>query len=365
MMRRKANRGVAWFLVLGLCFGMIGCGQEGAETKDGRGAESKTETEIETGGESGAGADKTAGNAGGKKAEELTIAALISTENMWGSLLGQGFEDAAAERGVKVVSANYKSDQTVLIDYMNTYASQGVDGILYAPSDSSDTLANQLAADGIAIGAYNSFRDTLTGATIQVAYSNYDLGGALADTALELSEDKLGGEVHLGVISSKQGNSISEERDSGLVDKIVEHYPDAKIENQTWTTDATMAVQYATDMLTANKELNLIYATNEGAVIGSVTAIRNLGLEGQVFVVGIDATEQICEMLKADDEILWCVSAQDSYHMAYTLMNCMIDSLTGEREVQYGEQMKLEIPTLKRGDTEAIEEYADMLRSRS
>ena len=130
---------------------------------------------LEKGGEgteSGEGADRTAGNAEGKKADELTIAALISTENMWGNLLGQGLKDAAAERGVKVISANYKSDQTVLIDYMNTYASQGVDGILYAPPDSSDTLANQLAANGIAIGVYNSFRDTLTGATIQVAYSN-------------------------------------------------------------------------------------------------------------------------------------------------------------------------------------------------
>lgn len=294
-----------------------------------------------------------------KRPEDITIAALISTENMWGSLLRKGFEDAAADRGIEIVAANYKSDQTVLIDYMNTYASQGVDGILYAPSDSSDTLANQLAEQGIAIGAYNSFRETLTGATIQVAYSNYDLGGALIDTACQTIDEKLGGEVHLGVISSKQGNSISEERDNGFVEQLQEVYPEAKIENQTWTTDATMAVQYATDMLTANENLNLIYATNEGAVIGSVTAIRNLGLEGKVFVVGIDATEQICEMLKADDEILQCVAAQDSYQMAYTLMNYMVDSIAGEREVTYGETVELDIPVLNRGETDKIDAYID------
>jgi len=295
---------------------------------------------------------------------DIKIAALISTENMWGSLLGQGFQDAADERGVNIVSTNYKSDQTLLIDYLNTYAAQGVSGILYAPSDSSDTLANQLAEEGIAIGCYNSFRDTLTGATIQVAYSNYELGESLLESALDVIETRLDGSVHLGVISSKQGNSISEERDNGFVDGIVAAYPDAKIENQTWTTDATTAMQYATDMLTANKNLNLIYATNEGAVIGSVTAIRNLGLEGKVFVVGIDATEQICNMLLADDEILVCVAAQDSYYMAYTLMNYMIDSLLGLREVTYGEKVSLDIPLLQRDDNEAINKYVELLKSR-
>ena len=300
-----------------------------------------------------------------KKAEDITVAALICTEDMWGSLLRKGFEDAAEEKEVNIVSANYKGDQTVLIDYMNTYASQGVDSILYAPSDSSDMLANQLAEEGIAIGAYNSFRDTLTGSTVQVAYSNYDLGNSLVDTAVEIIEEKLGGEVHLGVISSVQGNSISEIRDSGFVDGIVEKYPDVEIENQTWTRDATTAVQYTTDMLTANKDLNLIYATNEGAVVGSVTAIRNLGLEGKVFVVGIDATEQVCEMLKADDEILWCTAAQDSYKMAYTLMEYMVDFMTGTSEIQKGEMIELEIPVLKRGDSEAIDTFVEMLKSYS
>ena len=71
----------------------------------------------------------------------------------------------------------------------------------------------------------------------------------------------------------------------------------------------------ASDILTANPDIELIYAANEGGTIGAAQAVKKAGLEGKVFVFGIDGTEQLANMLLDPDNVLQAVTAQQPFEV--------------------------------------------------
>ena len=76
---------------------------------------------------------------------------------------------------------------------------------------------------------------------------------------------------------------------------------------------AEKAVAVASDILTANPDIQVIYAANEGGTIGAVQAVKKAGLEGKVYVFGIDGSEQLAKMLLDQDNVLQAVTAQQPF----------------------------------------------------
>jgi simple sugar transport system substrate-binding protein/ribose transport system substrate-binding protein len=308
--------------------------------------------------------EKTDSARGKKQASELTIAAITHVENQWATMLMTGYAKAAQEKGIKqLLRGNYDNDASRLIELLNTFTTQKVDGIMTNPHEASVQLLNSLGQQGIAIGTTNLLMDNLTESLISMAYSQYDLGHASVETALKVIDEKLNGKPHMGFISVRSGSVISDERDFGFLDGIKQVYPDAVIENQAYTLNTSEALQYATDMMTANPSLNIIFGASEAGVIGAVQAIRNMGRQGKVFVFGVDASEQMCQMLLDDDEVLWALGAQNSYDMGYRGMLLLIESILGERTITKGERIMMPVPPLTRGKTDDVKAFIDMLKS--
>ncbi len=296
-----------------------------------------------------------------KDESELTVAFMTHVENQWGTQVTDGATLAAKEHGVKLLVGNFNQDETKMIELLDTWRASGVDGILCSPRDSSKELLNQMSEEGIAIGCYNQYLEGVQ-SLVSITYSQSGLGEACVETALQVIEEKLNGEPHIGIIGGKQGSSISDARDYGFFDGIKAVYPDAEIENYNWTMVPEEGLAYATDMMTANPDLNIIFGGSEAGVIGAVNAIRNLGKEGEVFVFGIDATEQMCQMLLDDDEILWALGGQDATYMAYAAMDALINRMTGkDTDYVVGEPTYLEVPELNRNHPEVVEEFMKSL----
>jgi ABC-type sugar transport system substrate-binding protein len=76
---------------------------------------------------------------------------------------------------------------------------------------------------------------------------------------------------------------------------------------------AEMAVKKAGDILTANPDLDILWAANEGGTVGSVLAVQNAGKAGKVAVFGTDVSEQMLGFLKSSDNILQATTAQRPY----------------------------------------------------
>jgi ABC-type sugar transport system substrate-binding protein len=92
---------------------------------------------------------------------------------------------------------------------------------------------------------------------------------------------------------------------------------------------AENAIKVAGDILTANPDVNLIWAANEGGTIGAVLAVRNEGKAGKVAVFGTDANEQMLGFLLSPDNILQATTGQQPVLIGASAVEAALQILKG------------------------------------
>ena len=118
----------------------------------------------------------------------------------------------------------------------------------------------------------------------------------------------------------------------------------------------------ATRTLMNHPDVNLIYAANEGGTVGATMAVKNVGKAGSVYTFGIDANEQLANMLLSDDNILQATTGQDSYTMGYNSMKDLISSIKGEEtSIEEGTTEYVDGMLLERSDEDGINDYLERL----
>jgi len=297
---------------------------------------------------------------------DLTIAGMIHVESYIGTMMKQGMQDACDEYGAKLVTTNFNGDLSKEADAANTYVAQGVDGIVCAASETTRDVYRQAYDRGVQIGVINSVNAQDFYATA-VFYDQADLGKGAVDYAVKFIKENLDSQpkVHLvrvvaGSFADARGNAFME----GLGKAFGEEY--ASPISQSSSMEVSKALQQVTDALTANPNINIVYCEGEDALLGAYAAIENAGLEGKVFLFGIDGNEQIASyLLDKNNEILQGTAAQDPYTMAYTCTRNLILVLLGEREPSGAEAEFLKPLELNKGNLEAVQSYYDKIRAAS
>jgi len=94
---------------------------------------------------------------------------------------------------------------------------------------------------------------------------------------------------------------------------------------------APEAERVTTNILNAHPEINVIWAANEGATVGAVTAIKNARKTGKVVVFGTDMSEQIAGFLLANDGTLQAVTGQKPYEMGFQAVELAVQILDGKK----------------------------------
>lgn len=268
----------------------------------------------------------------GQGSSETTVAGVVYLEDQFMRLLSMGYEDAAKEAGVKVLLANTGNDQAKEAELVNTYVSQGVAGLVIAPLNTDTSIpVLQRASTTMKIATCDRM---LTNAPFIVggfASDNENLGATTGAAAAEFIKNNLGGRAKIAIIQFKALlPDQSAARVKGFMDAVKKVNPNVEFvaDQDAWVPDT--AVQKAGDILTGNKDINLIFAANDGGTIGSVMAVKNAGLAGKCFVFGIDTGEQQIAMLRDRDNILQAVTGQDPYTQGYNAMKLLIDAINGK-----------------------------------
>lgn len=265
--------------------------------------------------------------------KDLVVAGVVFQEDQFMKLLTLGYEDAAKAAGVKCLTGNTGNDQAKESELINTYVAQKVNGLAIAPLNQDSSIAALKTADenGMRIAVTNL---NLTNAPFIVGgytSDNKNLGATTGQAAAKFIKEKLGGKAKIAVVQFKSLlPQQSTDRVNGFLEEVKKVNPDVEIvaDQDAWLQDK--AVQTAGDILTANKDINIIFAANDGGTIGSVMAVKNAGLAGKSFVYGIDTGDQQISMLKDADNILQAVTGQDPYSMGYKAMEVLIKNLKGE-----------------------------------
>lgn len=201
--------------------------------------------------------------------------------------------------------------------------SRRVDGIVLAPShgETMVPIVERALKSGIPVTIFDSGINSQNYVSY-VATDNFQGGVVAAERMAKI----LNGKGKVAILGVKKGSVSTDEREDGFRQTIEKKYPDIKIVQHLYG-EANMALSAdrATDILTANPDLNGIFASNESSIVGAVRAVRQKNLAGKITLVGFDATANLIEEVKAgaiDSLVL-----QDPFKMGYEGVKTIVDTL--------------------------------------
>lgn len=263
-----------------------------------------------------------------------------------------GAEAAGKELGVEIVwkGPAQETDYSGQINIIEDAITRRVDGIVLAPShrDAMVPIVERAQREGIPVVIFDSGIGTET-YTSYVATDNRQGGVVGAERLAE----KLGGKGKVAILGVKAGSVSTDEREAGFQETIKQKYPGIEIVSfQYGEADRSRSLDRATDILTANADLNGFFASNESSTVGVVQAIKQKGLAGKVVMVGFDSSPNLIDDLKAgaiDSLVL-----QNPYKMGYEAVKAMVAKLNGQtptRQIDTGVKLltkdNLETPEMQ------------------
>ena len=291
--------------------------------------------------------------------EDIVVAGIVFQDDQFMNMLTKGYQDAAAEAGVKCLTDNTNNDQAKETELINTYLAQGVKGLAIAPLNGEASVAQLRAADeaGMKIALTNTA--TSTADFIVAGYTSDDytncllVGREAAKFILEKYADET---VNIAIVQFK---SLLPDNSGARVNGYLAALDEAGVkyeivaDQDAWLQDT--ALETASAILTAHPETQIILAMNDGGTIGSTMAVINAGLADQIMVFGHDGSDQISSMVLDDASPLKAVIAQDPYGQGYKAMSALIDAIKGgDYSETQGKCQFLDGIVLSAGDKDAV-----------
>lgn len=249
-------------------------------------------------------------------AEETPVwATILQTNTNWNMSLSTNAQLVCDEYGWEQITLNSEADVQKQIDLIQSCISQRVLGFFVHSLD--DHALTEYVEKAIDAGIYVFFGSTgileyidqkYVDSGLLYAY-NYDHIVA-AELAAEAVAESIGGKGKVAVLAGTAGALNTELRATGFVDYIKANYPDIEIVttiNCDW--DQMKAMSATEDILSANPDLNAVYAMGEDMIVGAYEAVSGMGSEAKI--VGIDASKKIMQMV-IDGDVYAVVNCKPS-----------------------------------------------------
>lgn len=295
------------------------------------------------------------------------IAGVVFQEDQFFKLLSAGYAAAAKDLGYEIKLANTVNDQAKETDIVNTYAAEKIAGIAISPLSVDVSVAPLKAANeaGIKVSVCNSQIEAFPFASAVFTSDDTAFCRQTGDAAAAFIKENLGGKAKVGIVQFKtQVPEQSVARVKGFTDGLdaagIEY--EVVSDQDAWLQD--MAVGKAGDMLAANPDINVIFCANEGGTVGTTMAVDNAGLSGKVFVFGTDSSEQIVDLLKADNNILQAVTGQDPFAIGYQTVQALVEDIEGKPITGGGKKNIVPGVPLSRGDVAALDAFLADLKTK-
>ena len=282
------------------------------------------------------------------------IAGVVFQADTFMQTIQAGIQAGADAAGADVILGNTEMKLDKETSMIDDYITRGVDVIVITPiSADGSTAALKKAKDaGVKVICFNTCVNEPGIATAFIGTNNTDLGTKTGIDTAKFIQDVMGGSAKIGILNCDQFE-VCKQRKAGFMAELEGLTGIEIVADQAgWEPDKAQPVAEA--MLQAHPEINLFWAANEIGTIGAATAVKTLGLQGEVYVFGTDMTTQMGQMLQSDDNILQSVTGQAPYMMGYDALMMAIDDFNSKPVKD------ADAPTIffRRGDDEMIEKFA-------
>jgi ribose transport system substrate-binding protein len=263
-----------------------------------------------------------------------------TTHEFW-KAIHAGALKAGQERGVEIIWKGpvKEDDRDEQIKVVETFISQGVDGIVLAPLDDQALVPvlQDAQARNIPVVIIDSDVNW-DGYVSFVATDNYQAGALGAQRIGEL----LGGRGRVVVLRYQEGSASTMAREAGFLETLAKDYPGIAVVSANRYGGATTESAYAAseNLLSTFEEVHGIFTPNESTTFGMLLAVEAAGRAGDVKLVGFDASEKLIAGLSAGT--LHGLVLQNPMFMGETGVKTLLDAIAGgqvEKRIDTGEHM--------------------------
>ncbi len=262
--------------------------------------------------------------------KELKSAAVTAGDlgNPFFVQIARGAESKAKEVNPKVkfnsLSSNY--DVNNQANQVDNLISSGVNLILLGAADSKGIApaVRRAKEAGVAVVAVDVGAEGGVDAT--VTSDNRQAG----QQAAQYIVDKLKGKGQIVIVNGPSVTAV-QDRVAGALDVFGKN-PDIKILSQDQNAQGSRdgGLRVMTDLLTANKKLDAVFAINDPTAIGCDLAAKQAN-RNEFFIVGVDGSPDAVSALKSKGSLFEATPAQDPYAMAQKAVEVGVDVMKGKK----------------------------------
>ncbi|MGC9450798.1 MAG: substrate-binding domain-containing protein [Oceanipulchritudo sp.] len=225
-----------------------------------------------------------------------------------------------------------EDDRSQQVGVVETFISQGVDGIILAPLDRKALVAPVRMARqaGIPVLVFDSALDDPE--IVSFVATNNLRGGELAGDHLAR---KMDGKGKVLVLRYQVGSASTEDREAGFL-AALEAYPGIEVLSSNQYAGATRDTAFTASQNLLNRfsgQFDAVFASNESATNGMLLAMKDLGLAGKSLFVGFDGGEQNLAALEKGE--IDALVIQDPFRMGHDSVMTMVDWLRGRSVPEY------------------------------
>jgi ribose transport system substrate-binding protein len=211
----------------------------------------------------------------------------------------KGSEQAAADLGVEITFEGPESEAMVdkQVEMFQTALDKKPAAICLAAVDSKafEPLLEKAKAAGIPVVGFDSGVDSDIPVTT-ASTDNIAAAAMAADKMVEL----IGGEGEVAIIAHDQTSRTGIDRVKGFTDQVTNKYPNVTIvDTQYGAGDHLKSTDLAKAIIQAHPNLKGFFGANEGSIIGVLNAVKELGMEGKITVIGYDSGKQQMDAIRS------------------------------------------------------------------
>lgn len=274
--------------------------------------------------------DNQGGTAEPAKSDKIYIP-LISKgfQHQFWQAVKQGAEQAAKDFNVEITFEGPENETMVdkQVEMLQAALDKNPSAICLAALDSKAVipLLEKAKEKNIPVIGFDSGVDSdiLLGTA---ATDNLKAAAAAADEMAKL----IGGKGEVGVIVHDQTSRTGIDRRDGFKNQIEAKYPDIKIVDiQYGGGDHLKSTDLVKAMLQAHPNIKGFFGANEGSAIGVLNAVKELGMEGKIIVIGYDSGKQQIDAVKSG--VIAGAITQNPIGIGYKAVEAAVKAIKGEK----------------------------------
>ena len=209
------------------------------------------------------------------------------------------FENGCQEEGIVPLMQNGQDDVRVQASQVENMITMGVDAVALAAVEmnAGTDMVRKFKQAGIPVLVYNNAIPNCD-ADFLIARDPVQIGRRLAQAAI----DDVGATGNWLKISGDQGNSVAQLTTQGVFEVIQPHIDSGAITlvdfqwHPGWSGDLALKTTEQA-LIRTNNDIQVILSDNDGMAYGCLRALVAQGLEGNVWLCGVDAEIEACRQI--------------------------------------------------------------------